>query len=57
MVVKVNETAVLPCPARAYPPPHRVWSYEGNRILPGPNFNTIVDIREDGSLVLNTAQV
>lgn len=57
MVVKVNETAVLPCPARAYPPPHRVWSYEGGRILPGPNFNTIVDIREDGSLVLNTAQV
>jgi len=29
----VNDSVQLPCPARAYPPPERVWSYEGNRIF------------------------
>uniref|UniRef100_A0A7E4ZRG5 Immunoglobulin I-set domain protein n=1 Tax=Panagrellus redivivus TaxID=6233 RepID=A0A7E4ZRG5_PANRE len=57
LVVKVNDTAILPCPARATPPPLRTWMYEGERIELPPEAAHIVEVRDDGALVLKAAQL
>lgn len=42
IVANVNETVILPCPARATPPPTRTWSYEGDRIFSGYNYGSVM---------------
>ncbi|KIH59141.1 immunoglobulin I-set domain protein, partial [Ancylostoma duodenale] len=53
-IVLVNETVSLPCPARAIPPPIRIWSYEGQ------NMDTIPihhEVTEEGELILPSVQL
>uniref|UniRef100_A0A914ZAD9 Ig-like domain-containing protein n=1 Tax=Panagrolaimus superbus TaxID=310955 RepID=A0A914ZAD9_9BILA len=50
--VTMNETAVLPCPARASPPPERTWLYERNRIELLPETKNIAEMAPNGSLLL-----
>ncbi|EYB86260.1 hypothetical protein Y032_0282g1275 [Ancylostoma ceylanicum] len=53
-IVLVNETVSLPCPARAIPPPIRIWSYEGQ------NMDTIAihhEVTEEGELILPSVQL
>lgn len=55
-VVSVNETAVLPCPARATPPPMRTWLYDDERIRFTPETQNIAQMDENGSLLLKQVQ-
>ncbi|VDM47645.1 unnamed protein product [Toxocara canis] len=57
IVVNVNETAVLPCPARAQPPPTRAWSYEGDRLYPGYTHGSEIRFTSDGSIEVVTPQM
>ncbi|CAD6189244.1 unnamed protein product [Caenorhabditis auriculariae] len=53
-VALANDTVVLACPARAEPPPVRIWSYEGSRIdtVPIPH-----KVTKDGELVLSNIDI
>ncbi|KAK0404397.1 hypothetical protein QR680_017438 [Steinernema hermaphroditum] len=57
VVLKVNETAVLPCPANAHPPPRRVWSYEGQRIYRATHLGSRVQHTPEGVFVLEGVQI
>ncbi|VDL71886.1 unnamed protein product [Nippostrongylus brasiliensis] len=50
----LNETVTLPCPARAIPPPIRIWSYEGQSVA-----TTTIEheLTEDGDLILPAVQL
>uniref|UniRef100_A0AC34FXM2 Ig-like domain-containing protein n=1 Tax=Panagrolaimus sp. ES5 TaxID=591445 RepID=A0AC34FXM2_9BILA len=50
--VTMNETAILPCPARASPPPERTWLYERDRIELSPETKHIAEMAPNGSLLL-----
>ncbi|CAI4229355.1 unnamed protein product [Auanema sp. JU1783] len=51
----VNDTVVLPCPARAQPPPIRIWSYEGQDLS---EYEVIPHtVSEDGELILPSVQL
>uniref|UniRef100_A0AC34PXJ3 Ig-like domain-containing protein n=1 Tax=Panagrolaimus sp. JU765 TaxID=591449 RepID=A0AC34PXJ3_9BILA len=56
LVVNVNETIEFPCPARAYPPPQRVWTYEDSRVEFDPQFAGLLESAENGSLFLKAVQ-
>ncbi|TKR80926.1 hypothetical protein L596_014897 [Steinernema carpocapsae] len=57
VVLRVNDTAALPCPANAYPPPRRTWSYGGQRIYRSVHFGSPIEYAFDGSFVLKNIQV
>uniref|UniRef100_A0AC35G417 Ig-like domain-containing protein n=1 Tax=Panagrolaimus sp. PS1159 TaxID=55785 RepID=A0AC35G417_9BILA len=54
--VTMNETAVLPCPARATPPPERTWLYERERIELSPETKNIAEMAPNGSLLLKNVK-
>ncbi|KAE9555394.1 hypothetical protein FO519_001406 [Halicephalobus sp. NKZ332] len=56
-VFNVNETAVLPCPARATPLPTRVWLYDGERIEVSPETNGVAEVTSDGSLIIKSVRL
>lgn len=39
--VNVNDTATLPCPARADPPPARTWLYEERKVFRGYSYGSV----------------
>ena len=55
ITVIVNETATLPCPARADPPPTREWTYEGRRVYRG--YSSELRFTGTGTLEILTAQM
>ncbi|KAM3729106.1 Hemicentin-1 [Dirofilaria immitis] len=57
ITTNVNQSVLLPCPARALPPPSRVWNYEGNRIYDGYNHGSEMKQTHDGSLEITTPQM
>ena len=57
LVANVNGTAILPCPARATPPPTRVWLYDGERIEVGSESDRIAEVTSDGSLIIKSVRL
>ncbi|KHJ98443.1 immunoglobulin I-set domain protein [Oesophagostomum dentatum] len=53
-IALVNETVNLPCPARAVPPPIRMWSYEGQNMDTMPISH---EVTEEGELILPSVQL
>ncbi|CAD5233395.1 unnamed protein product [Bursaphelenchus xylophilus] len=54
---KVNETVVLECPARAFPPPERNWTYEDSKLDKSALDPSVMKISNDGSLILYKVQL
>ncbi|OZC05581.1 immunoglobulin domain protein, partial [Onchocerca flexuosa] len=57
VTTNVNQSVLLPCPARAFPPPSRTWNYEGNRIYDGYSHGSKIKQTHDGSLEIATPQM
>ncbi|GMT31155.1 hypothetical protein PFISCL1PPCAC_22452 [Pristionchus fissidentatus] len=55
ITANLNESLVLECPARAHPPPERIWTYEGMKIDENNFFGQKVEITEDGTLKIPKA--
>uniref|UniRef100_A0A183D0C0 Ig-like domain-containing protein n=1 Tax=Gongylonema pulchrum TaxID=637853 RepID=A0A183D0C0_9BILA len=57
ITTNVNTSVLLACPARAFPPPSRTWSYEGDRIYEGYVQGSELRQTPDGSLEITTPQM
>ncbi|VBB32471.1 unnamed protein product, partial [Acanthocheilonema viteae] len=57
VITNVNQSVLLPCPARAFPLPSRTWSYEGDRIYSGYSHGSEMIYTHDGSLEIVTPQM
>uniref|UniRef100_A0A1I8F0W4 Ig-like domain-containing protein n=2 Tax=Wuchereria bancrofti TaxID=6293 RepID=A0A1I8F0W4_WUCBA len=57
IITNVNQSVLLPCPARAFPLPSRTWSYEGDRIYEDYSRGSEMSYTHDGSLEIATPQM
>ncbi|CAG9531886.1 unnamed protein product [Cercopithifilaria johnstoni] len=57
LITNVNQSILLPCPARAFPLPSRIWSYENDRIYDGYSHGSEIRYTHDGSLEIVTPQM
>jgi len=55
--VNVNETAIMPCPARAEPPPSRSWHYEDRKVYRGYSYGSELQFSGEGALQITKSQM
>ncbi|GMT05475.1 hypothetical protein PENTCL1PPCAC_27649, partial [Pristionchus entomophagus] len=55
ITANINTSLSLECPARAHPPPERIWTYEGVKIDPNNFFGQKLEITENGTLNIPNA--